>query len=110
MSAPVGISDRVHSQCHRTLRVPPAKGRENLARDRVDGAKAPPRQRMINDMSLRKLAPATRRNYLWAVERFTRYFRLPRIGPMPRISAGFSRTWPPKECRHPFPSAAFESI
>ena len=36
---------------------------------------SPLRQRMIDDMSMRKLAPATQRNYLRAVERFTRYFR-----------------------------------
>ena len=37
----------------------------------------PLRQRMIDDMSMRKLAPATQRGYLRAVERFTRYFRRP---------------------------------
>ena len=36
-------------------------------------AVSPLRQRMIDDMSLRKLAPATQRGYLRAVERFTRY-------------------------------------
>ena len=36
---------------------------------------SPLRQRMIEDMALRKLAPETQRNYLRAVERFTRYFR-----------------------------------
>lgn len=33
------------------------------------------RQRMIDDMTMRKLAPATQRNYLRAVERFTQFFR-----------------------------------
>ncbi len=36
---------------------------------------SPLRQRMIDDMTMRKLAPATQRNYLRAVVRFTRYFR-----------------------------------
>ena len=35
---------------------------------------SPLRQRMIEDMTMRQLAPATQRGYLRAVERFTRFF------------------------------------
>ena len=35
---------------------------------------SPLRQRMIEDMTMRRLAPATQRGYLRAVERFTRFF------------------------------------
>ena len=35
---------------------------------------SPLRQRMIEDMAMRQLAPATQRGYLRAVERFTRFF------------------------------------
>lgn len=35
---------------------------------------SPLRQRMIEDMTMRKLAPGTQRGYLRAVERFTRFF------------------------------------
>ena len=37
-------------------------------------AVSPLRRRMINDMSLRKLSPATQRSYLHAVTKFSRYF------------------------------------
>ena len=35
---------------------------------------SPLRQRMIEDMTMRRLAPATQRGYLRAVERFTRFY------------------------------------
>ena len=37
-----------------------------------NNAISPLRQRMIEDMTMRKLAPQTQRSYLRAVERFTR--------------------------------------
>jgi integrase/recombinase XerD len=37
-------------------------------------AVSPLRRRMIDDMSLRNLSPATRRSYLHAVTKFSRYF------------------------------------
>jgi len=36
----------------------------------------PLRQRMIDDMQLRNLAPATQRNYIHYVAEFAKYFRL----------------------------------
>ena len=36
---------------------------------------SPLRQRMIDDMMMRKLAPGTQRGYLRAIERFVQYFR-----------------------------------
>ena len=35
---------------------------------------SPMRRRMIEDMTMRQLAPATQRGYLRAVERFSRFF------------------------------------
>lgn len=35
---------------------------------------SPLRRRMIDDMSLRNLSPATQRSYLHAVTKFSRYF------------------------------------
>ena len=37
-------------------------------------AVSPLRRRMIDDMSLRNLSPATQRSYLHAVTKFSRYF------------------------------------
>ena len=37
-------------------------------------AMSPLRRRMIDDMSLRNLSPATQRSYLHAVTKFSRYF------------------------------------
>ena len=37
-------------------------------------AASPLRRRMIDDMSLRNLSPATQRSYLHAVTKFSRYF------------------------------------
>ena len=36
----------------------------------------PLRQRMIDDMQLRNLAPATQRNYIHYVAEFAKYFRM----------------------------------
>jgi integrase/recombinase XerD len=38
-------------------------------------AVSPLRRRMIDDMTLRNLSPATQRSYLHAVTKFSRYFR-----------------------------------
>ena len=38
---------------------------------------SPLRRRMIDDMSLRNLSPATQRSYLHAVTKFSRYFSRP---------------------------------
>lgn len=40
----------------------------------VTAAVSPLRRRMIDDMSLRNLSPATQRSYLHAVTKFSRYF------------------------------------
>ncbi len=37
-------------------------------------AVSPLRRRMINDMSLRNLSPATQRSYIHAIKRFSRHF------------------------------------
>jgi len=37
-------------------------------------AVSPLRRRMIDDMTLRNLSPATQRSYLHAVAKFSRYF------------------------------------
>ena len=37
-------------------------------------AVSPLRRRMIDDMTLRNLSPATQRSYLHAVRKFSRYF------------------------------------
>ena len=39
----------------------------------ASAAVSPLRRRMIDDMSLRNLSPATQRSYLHAVKRFSRY-------------------------------------
>jgi len=36
---------------------------------------SPLRRRMIEDMTVRNLSPATQRSYLYAVTKFSRYFR-----------------------------------
>jgi hypothetical protein len=41
---------------------------------------SPLRQRMIEDMRIRNLAPATQQSYLYAVARFSRYFKSPPDG------------------------------
>ena len=50
--------------------------------DSTTTAVTPLRRRMIDDMMLRNLSPATQRSYLHAVTKFSRYFgRLPdRLG------------------------------
>ena len=40
----------------------------------TSAAVSPLRRRMIDDMSLRNLSPATQRSYLHAVTKFSRYF------------------------------------
>ena len=35
---------------------------------------SPPRRRMIEDMTVRNLSPATQQSYLHAVSKFSRYF------------------------------------
>jgi len=49
---------------------------------------SPLRQRMIEDMTVRNLSPATQQSYLYAVAKFSRYFnRAPdRLG-CPRLPA-----------------------
>ena len=38
---------------------------------------SPLRQRMIEDMTIRNLSPATQQSYLYAVARFSRHFNCP---------------------------------
>ena len=40
----------------------------------TNGQPSPLRRRMIDDMTVRNLSPATRRSYLYAVAKFSRYF------------------------------------
>src|ERR1700675_3737072 len=63
---------------------------------------SPVRRRMIEDMTVRNLSPATQRSYVHAVAKFSRYFgRSPdRLGlggvrafQVPLVSTGIS--WPP---------------
>src|SRR3954452_14336173 len=44
---------------------------------------SPLRQRMIEDMTLRNLSPATQQSYVYAVAKFSRHFSAPptRLGP-----------------------------
>ena len=55
---------------------------------------SPLRRRMIEDMTVRNLSPATQRSYVNAVSKFSRYFdRSPdRLGR--RMSAPFRFIWP----------------
>ena len=45
---------------------------------------SPLRQRMIDDMSLRKLSPKTQRGYIRAVLNFTRFLSVPLTKRVPR--------------------------
>ena len=53
---------------------------------------SPLRRRMIEDMTVRNLSPATQRSYVYAVAKFSRYFR-PLAGP-----ARVWRTCAPSRC------------
>jgi hypothetical protein len=44
------------------------------------GQMSPLRRRMIEDMTVRNLAPATQQSYLYAVARFSRHFACDRLG------------------------------
>jgi hypothetical protein len=41
---------------------------------------SPLRRRMIEDMTVRNMSPATQRSYVSAVSKFSRYFAARRIG------------------------------
>ncbi|MFD2429559.1 hypothetical protein ACFSUK_18410 [Sphingobium scionense] len=63
-------------------------------------AVSPLRRRMIDDMMLRNLSPATQRSYLHAVTKFSRYFGTVRRTAWGwRMSARFKCIW----CRRAFP-------
>ncbi len=62
-------------------------------------AVSPLRRRMIDDMSLRNLSPATQRSYLHAVTKFSRYFGRSPVGWDRRTSARSRCIW----CRRAFP-------
>jgi hypothetical protein len=53
---------------------------------------SPLRQRMIDDMTLRKLAPKTQAGHIRAVRKLTRFLGL---RPRPRTCAATSFTWSP---------------
>ena len=42
---------------------------------------SPLRRRMIDDMTVRNLSPATQRSYIYAVTKFSRYFQRSRTPP-----------------------------
>ncbi len=54
---------------------------------------SPLRQRMINDMTLRKFTAKTQAGYLRAVLRFTRFSAVPPIWLRPRICAHSNCSW-----------------
>ena len=51
------------------------------------------RQRMIDDMRMRKFAPKTQSHYIRAVAQFTRFLHAPLTQPRPRICDATSCTW-----------------
>ena len=54
---------------------------------------SPLRQRMLDDMTMRKLNPKTQAAYLRAVKNFTRFFGRSPIRPHLRIFAVFNCRW-----------------
>ena len=59
---------------------------------------SPLRRRMIEDMTVRNLSPATQRSYVHAVAKFGRFFgRSP--DKLWRMSEPFRSTWWPAGCR-----------
>ena len=52
----------------------PTPDQETIPWPEATAAVSPLRRRMIDDMSLRNLSPATQRSYLHAVAKFSRYF------------------------------------
>jgi len=54
---------------------------------------SPLRRRMIEDMTVRNLSPATQRSYIHAVAKFSRYPAGPRIGLAWRMSAPSRCIW-----------------
>jgi len=59
----------------------------------------PLRRRLIDDMTVRNLSPATQQSYVYAVAKFSRFFGLPpdRLG-VEQVRA-YQTTWPVSGCR-----------
>jgi hypothetical protein len=54
---------------------------------------SPLRRRMIEDMTVRNLSPATQRSYVHAVSKFSRYLVVRRAGWVWRMSGPFRSIW-----------------
>ena len=55
---------------------------------------SPLRQRMIEDMSARKLSPPTQKSHIRACKRFAAFLKRPPRPLLPTTSGGSSCTWP----------------
>ena len=58
---------------------------------------SPLRRRMIEDMTVRNLSPATQRSYVYAVAKFSRYFEMTSINTDPGSAGSFTPSrwvWP----------------
>jgi hypothetical protein len=67
----------------------------------TDKAISPLRRRMIEDMTIRKLAPKTQASYIRAVRDFSIFLGCPRTGRARRICGAITCIWLPAESRFP---------